>query len=320
MRWLTIVGIGEDGSLSPQALAAIAGAKLVVGGARHLALAEALIPGERAAWPSPIAFDGILARRGEPVVVLASGDPSHFGIATTLAGVFPAAEMDVIPAVSSISLACARLGWAVQDVTVVSACGRPLAAVRPHLAPGARLIVLSADATTPLSLANMLTTHGFGASTLTVMEALGGPRERVRVVSAAAMPDDIGPLNLVAIDCAGGAALSRAAGRADDLFDHDGQLTKSEVRAVTLSALSPYAGALLWDIGCGSGAVGIEWALSHPSCRAIGIEADPVRAERASRNAERLGAVSARVVHAMAPAALKRFACARRGVRRRRGR
>jgi len=309
MKWLTVVGIGEDGvdAMSPRARKIIAGATLVVGGARHLALADALIAGERLAWPSPIAgaFDIISAHRGEQVVVLASGDPSHFGIATTVAGHFACEEMDVIPAVSSMSLACARLGWAVQDVTVVSACGRPLAAVRPYLASGARLIVLSAGASTPHALADMLTARGFGASTLTVMEALGGPRERVRIVSAAAMPDDIGPLNLVAIDCTGGPALSRVAGRDDELFENDGQITKSEVRAMTLAALSPYAGALLWDIGCGSGAIGIEWALSHPDCRAIGIEADPVRAERAARNAERLGAVSASIVHGMAPAALQ---------------
>ena len=302
--WLAIVGIGEDGvdGLSPRARRLVGNAALVAGGARHLVLAEPLIAGEQLAWPSPIeaAFRAIVARRGEPVVVLASGDPSHYGIATTLAGVVPASETEILPAPSSVSLACARLGWAVQDVVVVSACGRPLGAIRPHLSDGARLVVLSADATTPPVLAGMLDILGFGESRLHVMEALGGPRERI----TAGLPSDIAALNLVAVEVKGGKPVSRTAGRPDDLFEHDGQITKSEIRAVTLAALAPSPGALLWDVGCGSGAVGIEWSLAHPSCRAIAVEADDTRADRAARNAMALGVPSLTVVHGTAPAAL----------------
>lgn len=302
--WLAIVGIGEDGvdGLSSRARHTIQRAALVAGGARHLALAEPLIAGERLTWPSPIeaAFPAILARRGGPVVVLASGDPCFYGIATTLAAVVPPAETEILPAPSSVSLACARLGWAVQDAVVVSACGRPLSAVRPHLCDGARLMVLSADATTPPVLATMLEILGFGASRLHVMEALGGPRERVTT----GLPSDIAALNLVAVEVRGSKPVSRAAGRPDELFEHDGQITKSEIRAVTLATLAPSPGALLWDVGCGSGAVGIEWSLAHPTCRAIGIEADATRADRAARNAVALGVPSLRVVHGTAPDAL----------------
>ncbi len=302
--WLRIVGIGEDGvdGLSVRARRAIGGAALVVGGARHLALADPLIAGERLAWPSPIeaAFPAIIARHGEPVVVLASGDPSFYGIATTLAAVVPAAETEIVPAPSSVSLACARLGWAVQDVAVVSSCGRPLAAIRPHLHDGARLIVLSADATTPAVLAVMLEMLGFGASRLRVMERLGGPHERV----TDSVPSDVAALNLVAVEVQGSKPVSLAAGRPDELFEHDGQITKSEIRAMTLAALAPSPGALLWDVGCGSGAVGIEWSLAHPACRAIGIEADATRADRAARNAVALGVPSLRVVRGAAPDAL----------------
>ena len=267
-----------------------------------MALADPLIAGGRMAWPSPIeaAFPALVARRGEPVVVLASGDPSYFGVATTLAAVVPASETVVLPAPSSVSLACARLGWAVQDAVVVSACGRPLGAIRPHLHDGARLIVLSADATTPSILAVMLELLGFGASRLHVMEALGGPRERVTV----GLPGDVATLNLVAVEVGEGKAVSRAAGRPDELFEHDGQITKSEIRAATLAALAPTPGGLLWDVGCGSGSVGIEWSLAHPSCRAIGVEADATRAERATRNAQAFGVPSLRVVQGVAPAAL----------------
>lgn len=301
--WLHVVGIGEDGveGLSPRARAVIEAAASVVGGARHLALAESLIRGEAAMWPRPMeaAFPALLARRGSPCVVLASGDPLFYGVGTALLALVPDAA--VLPVPSSVSLACARLGWAVQDVAVVSACGRPLAAVRPHLCDGARLIVLSADAETPAALAALLDAHGFAASAVHVMERLGGPHERVRRWPAAG-PD---PLNLLAIEVAGGGiAMPRTAGRADALFAHDGQITKYEVRAVTLAALAPTPGALLWDIGCGSGAIGVEWSLAHPACRAIGIEADPVRAARAAANAAALGVPSLRVVTGAAPAAL----------------
>ena len=311
-RWLGILGIGEDGveGLSSAARALIGDAVLVVGGARHLALAGGLIRGERLAWPSPIgdAFPALLARRGSPVVVLASGDPYCYGIGGTLAGVIAPAETFCVPAPSAFSLACARLGWALQDTATISFCGRPLAAIVPLLQPGARLLALSADASTPALLAALLRANGFGGSRLHLLEALGGPREAIRVTRADAdMPGDVSPLTRVGsevVAAPGARILPLAAGLPDEYFEHDGQITKRETRAVTLSALAPCRGELLWDIGAGSGSISIEWMLRHTANRAIAIEPHPERAARIGRNALALGVPELRIELGAAPAAL----------------
>ncbi len=310
--WLTLIGIGDDGvdGLVPAARAVIAGASLVVGGIRHLRLAAALIRGETMAWPSPMqgGYAAILARAGRDVVVLASGDPFCFGVGSALAALVPAREIACIPAPSAFALAAARLGWAQQDVLTVSFCGRPLAAVIPLLHPGTRLLALSADASTPAALAKLLVARGFGPSRLHVLEALGGKRERVRsVVAASGVPGDVGALNMMAVEVAAGPearVLPLAAGLPDGLFEHDGQLTKQEVRAVTLAALAPCPGQMLWDVGAGSGAVSIEWCLRGRGTRALAIEARADRAARAARNALSLGAVAVEVVTGAAPAVL----------------
>jgi precorrin-6Y C5,15-methyltransferase (decarboxylating) len=303
-RWLAIVGIGEDGveGLSPAARALIANAKLVIGGKRHLALADGLPSGERKAWPSPIAesIPAILAHRGEPVAVLASGDPYCFGVGAMLSAHVPVKETICVPAPSSLSLACARLGWALDDVATVSLCGRPIETLAPSLQPKRRVLVLSADATTPAAVARYLGTRGFERSRLHVLEALGGPRERIRATTADRFGiNDVEALNLIAIEVEaspGARIIPLACGLPDEMFEHDGQLTKREIRAVTLSSLSPRAGELLWDIGCGSGSIAIEWLLRHQSNRAIGIERDPLRAARAARNAAELGVPRLEVV------------------------
>jgi precorrin-6Y C5,15-methyltransferase (decarboxylating) len=311
-QWLSILGIGEDGveGLPHAARGLISGAALVVGGARHLALAGPLIRGERLAWPNPVrdAFPAILDRRGQPVVVLASGDPYCYGIGRALARLVPTEETLCIPASSAFSLACARLGWALQDTATLSFCGRRLETILPKLQPTARILALSADASTPAAVAALLRQNGFSASTLHILEALGGPRERLRTTTAAAEPPrGIARLNLLAIEVVAGPdarIIPRASGLPDALFEHDGQITKCEIRAVTLSALAPRSGELLWDIGCGSGSIAIEWSLCDPTNQVIGIEARADRAMRAARNALSLGVPDLRVVIGEAPAAL----------------
>ncbi len=312
-RWLAIVGIGEDGAegLSPAAQALIANAKLVVGGRRHLALANGLPKGECITWPSPIseAIPTILAYRGEPVTVLASGDPYCFGIGAMLSAHVPPAETICLPAASSLSLACARLGWALDDTKTLSLCGRPIHTLAPALQPHRRLLVLSADSTTPAEIAAYLGSRGFGSSLLHVLEALGGPRERVRTTTADRYGfNDVEPLNLVAIEVEAGddaKIIPLASGLPDEMFEHDGQITKREIRAVTLSSLAPRAGELLWDIGTGSGSVAIEWLLRHPANQAIAIEQDPIRAARAAGNSAELGVPRFKIVTGEAPAALE---------------
>jgi precorrin-6Y C5,15-methyltransferase (decarboxylating) len=311
--WLAIVGIGEDGveGLSPAARAAIGRAACVVGGERHLALARPLIAGERIAWPSPMTdgIPAILARRGSAVTVLASGDPFCFGIGTVLARAVPMAEMLCLPAPSAFSLACARLGWSLPEVETISFCGRPLEAVRPLLQAGARVLALSADHTTPAALAALLTRWGFGETRITVLEAMGGPEEDSFTFKALKSTHDrIAKLNLMALEVAGGPALPLTPGLDEDWFESDGQITKREVRALTLAALAPRRGERLWDVGAGSGSVGIEWMLCHPSCRTIAIEARADRAARVARNAAALGVPALQVRNCAAPAALEGLA------------
>ncbi|NVO16324.1 MAG: precorrin-6y C5,15-methyltransferase (decarboxylating) subunit CbiE [Rhodoplanes sp.] len=312
-RWLALVGIGEDGAagLSPAARTLVESAALVVGGARHLALAGDLVRGKKLAWPSPMtaAYPEIAARRGTPVVVLASGDPFHYGVGRQLAEIVPPDEMLCLPQPSSFSLAASRLAWSLPDLTPVTLHGRALEGIVRHLQPGAKILALSWDATTPAKLAAFLMARGMGASRIFVLEALGGPRERVRSAGADSFAlDDIDPLNLIGLEVVAAAdatVVPLAPGLDDSLFEHDGQLTKREIRAVTLSALAPRQGELLWDVGLGAGSVAIEWLLRHPAMRAIGIEERPERAARAARNAAALGTPDLRIVEGRAPEALK---------------
>jgi precorrin-6B C5,15-methyltransferase / cobalt-precorrin-6B C5,C15-methyltransferase len=309
-RWLSIVGIGEDGvdGLSPAARQLIQSAQIVFGGKRHLQLAAPLLKGAVRPWPTPFAPNEVLEYRHQPVCVLASGDPFVFGVGSVLARHVEAQEMLVMPSPSAFSLAAARLGWSLPDTTLISVHGRALDLIRPHLHPHARVLVLTSDGGAPVALAALLTQTGFGASRLIVLERLGGPRESIRDTLAERFDlDDIDPLNTVALEIAaapGARVLARSAGLSDALFEHDGQLTKREIRAVTLSALAPRRGELLWDVGAGSGSVGIEWMLADPSLRAIAIEARADRAARIARNAAAFGVPGLAVVEGIAPQAL----------------
>jgi precorrin-6B C5,15-methyltransferase / cobalt-precorrin-6B C5,C15-methyltransferase len=312
VRWLSIVGIGEDGveGLSSVARQLIGSAELVVGGARHLELADDLIRGRRLAWPSPItdAFLEIKRWRGRAVTVLASGDPFHYGVGRQIAEFVPAEEFICLPQPSAFSLAAARMGWPLQDVALVTLHGRPLQGIIRQLKPGARILALSWDSATPARLAELLGARRMGPSRITVLEAMGGSRERIRHAAAANFDiEDIHPLNTIAIEVMaepGASIVPLVPGLDDDFFEHDGQLTKREIRAVTLSSLAPLPGQLLWDIGLGAGSVAIEWLLQHTSLRAIGIEADSDRAARAARNAATLGVPELQIVHGHAPEAL----------------
>ncbi len=311
-RWLSIVGIGEDGieGLSAAARGLIGAAEIVFGGRRHLSLAAPLIRGATRPWPSPFdgAADEVMTHRGRQVCVLASGDPFHYGVGAVLAQKIDAREMIVVPAPSAFSLAAARLGWSLPQTTLLSVHGRMLDLVRPHLQPGVRILALTSDGGGPEAMARLLTQSGFGGSRLTILEAVGGPRERMRTATAAAF--DLGPvepLNTLAIEveaAPGARIIARSPGLADNLFEHDGQITKREVRAVTLSSLAPQRGELLWDIGAGAGSVAIEWLLADPLMRAIAVEKRGDRAARVRRNAAAFGVPGLEIVEGTAPAAL----------------
>lgn len=308
--WLSLIGLGEDGAdaLTPAARALVAQASLIVGGARHLAMIEAAA--ERLQWPSPLsdALPHILAQRGKPTVILASGDPFFYGVGDLIARHVARDEIFCVPAPSAFSLAAARLKWSQQDCALLSLHGRAFERVTPHLQPRARIIALSWDETTPARLARRLIECGMGGSRLYVLERLGGPHERLRIARADAFAlDNIAPLNTVAVEVEaedGARVVPLAPGLPDEWFEHDGQLTKRDIRAVTLSALAPRKGELLWDIGAGAGSIAIEWMLSDPSNHAIAIERDDARAARIARNALSLGVPDLRVVDGEAPQAL----------------
>ncbi|WP_053147969.1 bifunctional cobalt-precorrin-7 (C(5))-methyltransferase/cobalt-precorrin-6B (C(15))-methyltransferase [Pseudomonas sp. P97.38] len=309
--WLTVVGIGEDGfkGLGRTARHALLRASHIVGSPRQLALLPLCIRGERASWPSPFSLDPLLARRGEPVCVLASGDPMFYGVGASLSRQVPGDQMLIIPAPSCCSLAAARMGWPLQEVVTLSLVARPLAALNAHLSTGVRLLLLSNDRHSPAAVAALLRERGFSASRMSVLEHLGGAAER-RIDATADQWSDaaVADLNLIALECRAEPSalrLSRLAGLPDSAFEHDGQLTKRDVRAVTLSRLAPTPGELLWDVGAGSGSIGIEWMRAHPSCRALAIEADEGRQGLIERNRDRLGVPGLHLIRGRAPQALE---------------
>jgi len=315
-RWLSIIGIGEDGrkGLSPAASALIDAAELVVGGRRHLELVGET-PGEKMEWEKPLEATAttILARRGTPVAVLVSGDPFWFGAGATLARSIPIEDMQVLPSPSSFSLAASRLGWPLQDVTTLGLNMKGLTPlIRRHLHHGRRILALALNGETPRDVARLLSEAGFEESTITVMEALGGPREQIRSVLAKNFDfAAVDPLNIIAVDVVARSSarpIPFVAGLPDHYFENDGQLTKREIRAVTLSSLQPGAGQLLWDVGAGSGSIGIEWLLAHPANSAIGIERDAERAARAVRNSVTLGVPHLDIRQGAAPDALSGLA------------
>jgi precorrin-6Y C5,15-methyltransferase (decarboxylating) len=312
---VTVVGIGADGwaGLAEPGRAALRSAEVVIGGPRQLGLLPDDLAAERVPLSTPLVegLPGLLeTHAGRAVGVLATGDPMHHGIGTTLVRLLGPAAVRVISHPGSIPLACARLGWSVEDVEVVSSVGRPLDRLRLVVATGARMLVLSSGAQTPEAVCALLRDVGFSASEVTVLEQIGGPNERRTSGRANTLGKPAGgfdPLNLVAIAAVpdpGTVPLPRTPGLPDEAYQHDGQITKREVRALTLARLAPRPGELLWDVGGGAGSIGIEWMRSARGAMAIAVEQRSDRAARITANATALGVPDLRVVLGRAPAAL----------------
>jgi precorrin-6B C5,15-methyltransferase / cobalt-precorrin-6B C5,C15-methyltransferase len=316
-KWLAVIGIGEDGlpGLTPIARSLVEQAQVIVGGDRHLAMLTSGDRRKQIRWTSPLenSIDEILQYRGQAVCVLASGDPLSYGIGTTLLRRVAIDEMTIVPASSAFSLACSRLGWSLTEVETLSLCGRSPALLNVALYPGARLLILSEDSHTPALVAQLLTESGWGESQITVLQRMGGDHERIITGKAATWAEqdltslNFADLNTLAIALpteASPHSLCRLAGIPDTAYHHDGQLTKREVRAVTLAALAPQPGQLLWDVGAGCGSISIEWMRSHGRCRAIAIEQNGDRLQMIADNATALGTPNLKLVTGQAPAAL----------------
>ena len=313
--WLTIIGIGDNGlsSLTPQAQALLWQAETIVLGERLDSVLEgAHLPGLKRilTWSAGFreTLGEVLRMRGTPVTILATGDPMHFGIGATLRRYVPIEEMAILPSPSAFSLAAARLGWPLQSVAQISLHGRPLTHLNRHLLPRARILALTSDASTVTAVAALLVKRGFGASMLSVLEHMGGEAERITVMSAQQVLENTPPLsdfNTLAIDCASESPLlSPVPGLPDEAFRHDGQLTKREIRAVTLSQLQPFPKALLWDVGAGCGSIGIEWMRTGMATRTIAIEGKAERVAMIRANADALGVPDLEIVEGEAPQAL----------------
>ena len=310
--WLAVVGIGEDGlaGLAPVGRTLVETAEMLVGGKRHLNMVSQGAA-KRLLWQRSLdrTIDAIAEHRGRHVTVLASGNPLWYGIGVTLVRRFSRDEMTIVPQPSAFSLAAARLGWPVADCMAISLHGRPLDTLRLHLAPSRRILALSENGDTPRAVAQLLTAHGWGPSRLVVLAHLGGPNEAVVEDKAQFWCNRrVADLNTIAIECRGtpGAwALPLFAGLPDDAFEHDGQLTKREVRAATLAALVPLPGETLWDVGAGCGSIAIEWLRAGAGRSAIAIERIPARVAAIARNASSLGVPGLRIITGTAPDALE---------------
>ena len=309
--WLHVVGIGEDGmdGLAPAARAIVESAEVIVGGDRHHHLSDT-VTAERVAWPSPFdaMIDTIRSFRGRRVAILATGDPLWFSVGARIGRAIPPGEITYHPQLSAFQLAAARMGWSMADLDTLTVHGRPVEQMIAFIQPDARLLILTTGAETPAQIATFLTERGYGRSPMTVLAAMGGEAEQRFDGTAEAWDHEVPPFNTLAVECvaAPDAALQpRVPGLSDDLFRHDGTMTKREVRAATLAKLMPMRGALLWDVGSGSGSVGIEWMRAARYARCIGIEPRADRRAMAAENALALGAPQLQLIEGEAPAALE---------------
>lgn len=308
--WLDIVGIGAGGmsSLGPAARDVVEAAEVIIGGERHHHLSDG-VTAERIAWPSP--FDAMIevirSYRGRKLVILVTGDPLWYSVGARILRAIPPEDITFHPQVSAFQLASCRMGWSLTDLETLTVHGRPVAQMIPFIQPGQRLLILTTGSRTPAQIAVLLAERGFGDSRVSVLADLGGATEARFDGLARSWYHEVPDFNTMAVECIGSAqaqVLPRLAGLPDNVFVHDGTMTKREVRAATLACLMPMRGALLWDIGCGCGSVAVEWMRSARDARAIGIEPRADRRALAEQNARALGAPGLRLVAGSAPESL----------------
>ena len=308
--WLDIIGIGEDGvdGLSPVALEKLSDAEIIIGGDRHHTLAPNPTA-KRIAWPSPfdVMVDEIKSHMGHKIVVLVTGDPLWYSVGARILKAIPREEVRFHPQLSAFQWASSRMGWSLADLETLTIHGRAASQIIPHLAPNIRLLVLTKDKTSPEIVANLLKDRGFGKSQMTVLAAMGGSREERFDGIAESWSHEVPDFHTLAIECIADENAnwySRAGGLPDDAFVHDGQMTKRIVRSTTLSALTPYPDALLWDVGAGCGSIAIEWMRASRGARVIAIEPNYKRIAMIRENAVLLGAEKIQIVEGKAPSAL----------------
>ncbi len=308
--WLHIVGIGEDGldGLTPATRALVEAAEVIIGGDRHHELSN-LVTAERVSWPSPFAalIEELETFKGRRVVVLATGDPLWYSVGARIGRRIDPAEITYHPQVGAFQLAAARMGWSMADLETLTVHGRPVEQMIAFIQPMQRLLILTTGEDTPAQIAGFLAARGFGKSRMTVLAAMGGADEARFDGLAESWAHAVPAFNTLAVECIAAddaALMPRVPGLSDDLFQHDGTMTKQEVRAATLAKLMPMRGALLWDVGCGCGSVAVEWMRGARYAAAIGIEPKAERRIFAAANALALGTPKLEIIDGAAPDAL----------------
>ena len=309
--WLHIVGIGEDGldGLTPATRAVVEAAEVIVGGERHHKLSDA-VAASRVSWPSPFdaLIDILMSYKGKRVVVLATGDPLWYSVGARIGRVMDPKHIVYHPQLSAFQLASARMGWSLADVETLTVHGRPVEQMLAFIQPEQKLLILTTGSDTPEKIAEFLKKRGFGRSRMSVLSAMGGMDEARFDGIAETWDHTVPAFNTLAVECVaapGAALLPRVPGLSDDLFEHDGTMTKREVRSVTLATLMPMRGALLWDIGTGCGSVAVEWMRAARYARSIGIEPRDDRRAMAAANALALGAPRLHLINGEVPGALE---------------
>jgi precorrin-6B C5,15-methyltransferase / cobalt-precorrin-6B C5,C15-methyltransferase len=315
MVWLNIIGIGEDGwdGLTAKSHLIIQSAKHIVGSTRTLSMLPATAATHHE-WPQPFSavVEQLKPLQGQPTVILATGDPMNYGVARKLLEFIPKVEVSITPHLSAFSLAASRMGWSLPDCDSFTIHGRPASNLEAFIQPHAKLLVLTQDETSIAEVCRRLIARGFDQSEVTVIENLNGSKERITTFVSNKIPAMAwSPLNVLAIQCIASATAkiwSRVAGLPDEAFVHDGKITKREVRAATLAALAPSPDQLLWDVGAGSGSIGIEWMRSTRGCEAIAIEPLADRRAMIATNADQLGTPRLKIINGVAPLALEGLA------------
>jgi len=311
-KWLTVVGIGEDGvpGLGLKALVAVQNATFIFGGERHLAMLGSNISATRQSWTQPLSdsLRKLIELRGQNVVVLASGDPMFYGIGSTLIEHIALDEMDMIPHPSCFSYACARLGWSMQDVVCRSVHARPLEMITRDIVDAAKMLILAHDGNSPANLAKLFIALGFGNSCFYILEHLGGSREKIiRLLATEIGERAFADLSVIAIECHGDGSEIRQVTNTvlpDNAFEHDGQLTRQDIRAIIMTHLAPKYNEILWDVGAGCGSISIEWLRLGRDSRAIAIEKNAQRCDFIRRNAAALEVDGLQLIEAQAPQSL----------------
>ncbi|HHS82574.1 MAG TPA: precorrin-6y C5,15-methyltransferase (decarboxylating) subunit CbiE [Devosia sp.] len=301
--WLHVVGVGEQGvqELPAATRRLLENAQTIFGSPRFLDRIAAREGQDLRPYLSPFSrnLEAIIACRNSPTVVLASGDPNWFGIGATLSRHVGPDEMRLHPALSSFQLAAALLHWPLEQVRCLSLHGRPVENLARFLAPGARILALTGSARTLGQVRDLLLAANLPETRLSILENLGGEQQVIHEMVAADPLPAIGDFYVLAIHCPDRLQadyLARVPGLSDHLFRHDGQLTKRQVRAATLAHLAPFPGALLWDLGAGSGSIGIEWMRAAAGARATCVEINSERCANIRHNAGALGVPALEVV------------------------